>query len=598
MPSAIYFVLLLGGLILVHELGHFLMAKAMGVKVLVFSIGFGPALLKWRRGDTEYRLAAVPLGGFVKMFGDEVGEEFPRQSAAGEAGAAAAESRGETSGQQASGQEPAAGDAVGGDAAQKIYGVTAGRFVIVEADKAFNNKPVWRRTLIVLAGPAANLVLPFIVFFGMLLTHTELVPSYIGGVEEGGPAWQAGIRPGDTVESIDGERVDYWWQMERRVNEGAGRSLSMTVRRGDGTFTTGVVPEEVKTLRHGQIGLEEKSGRMMVTSQALDPVIWVRAGSPAAAAGLSTFDRVRTVDSKRVRFLSDALSALALPGEHVVEVMREEPYGFLGHAVMSLYTGRHTVRLSGPVAESDVTAAELSIHEVDKESAAAALGLTPGCRLVSVDGRKFILWTLMEGYFAENVEKPIAVAWVEPDGTPRKGVLKLVPETIKGEFNEDRTVVRFGAFGHATVGSPDLVENRELFAYASHMAWEGARDAFRVTVAGLVGLIVGKVPLKEMGGPILIYSMASKTETEGWDYFFFVMAWLSINLGIINLLPIPILDGGHLFFFAIEAVIRRPVPVKVRQGAAWVGLLMILGLMVLVFYNDIMRNWSAILNWF
>jgi regulator of sigma E protease len=101
-----------------------------------------------------------------------------------------------------------------------------------------------------------------------------------------------------------------------------------------------------------------------------------------------------------------------------------------------------------------------------------------------------------------------------------------------------------------------------------------------------------------MGGPILIYDMASRTEEHGWPFFFNLMAWLSISLGVINLFPIPILDGGHLFFFAIEAVTRREVPIKVRQVAAYFGLACILALMVTVFWNDIARNWGTISNWF
>ena len=145
--SAIYFLLLLGGLIFFHELGHFLVAKLSGVRVLTFSIGFGPALLRKKYGDTEYKLAAVPLGGYVRMHGDEPDSVVPED----------------------------------------------------EREFAFNYKPLWKRTLIVLAGPVFNLILPVVVFFFMFLTHTQLYPAYIGAVTEGGPAWHAGLRAGDTV---------------------------------------------------------------------------------------------------------------------------------------------------------------------------------------------------------------------------------------------------------------------------------------------------------------------------------------------------------------------------------------------------------------
>jgi len=545
--SAVYFILLLGGLIFFHELGHFLLAKLSGVKVLTFSIGFGPPLLRKQWGDTEYKLAAVPLGGYVRMYGDEPDSVVPED----------------------------------------------------QRHLAFNYKSLWKRTFIVLAGPVANLLLPFVVFFFMFLTHSELFPPYVGAVTPGGPAWQAGIRSGDTIEKIDGEEITYWWELQAAANESIGEELEMVVRRGDETFNTRVVPEEAEVVLLRHVDLVDREGRIQVTQAYVEPIIGVDPGSPAHQAGLRNWDRVVRINDRVIKTYAE-LEAACRTGEALeLLVLREDALGGIGHAWFNIYGEPLVLRLPARPAEEDpgVHEAEMMVHHVKPESPAQRLGLGPGDRILSIDEVVFPLWMIMENYLAENVGETHLVVWW--DGTREQtGELSLVPKTEKGEFNEDRQVVVFGAYNHSSLDIPELIPNDQRIYYALRETWKSAVEAYRVTLASVGGLIVGRVPLKEMGGPILIYDMASKTEEHGWLFFFNLMAWLSISLGVINLFPIPILDGGHLFFFAIEAVIRRPVPLKVRQVAAYIGLGLIVLLMLLVFKNDIARNWDSIMGWF
>ncbi len=544
--SALYFILLLGGLIFIHELGHFLLAKASGVRVLTFSIGFGPALIKKKWGDTEYKIAAIPLGGFVRMHGDEPGQDVPEE----------------------------------------------------ERDVAFNYKPLWKRTLIVLAGPVFNLLLPFFVFFFMFLTYSDLLPAYIGAVTPGGPAWEAGIRPGDVITRMDGDEISYWWEMQARVNDSIGQELEVTVARGDQEKSFKVTPEEAEVVLLKHVDLVQKEGRIQVTQVYVEPVVGVGAAGAAFAAGLRNWDRVLRIDGETVKTYAELERELAKAKKPVIlDVLREVPRGNVAHGLFNELGDPLQITLDPAAGDLQMWDAEMVIHSVDEETVAAELGLKSGDRILTVDGKSYPLWMIMEAELAALVASEHDIVWF--DGAKEQtGTFSLAPKMEKGEFNEDRQIVVFGAHNHSRIDIPDPIPNDSRLYYALRETWIDTLGAYKVTFASVGGLIVGKVPIKEMGGPILIYDMASKTEKHGWPFFFNLMAWLSISLGIINLFPIPILDGGHLFFFAIEAVTRREVPLKIRQIAAYIGLFLILLLMVVVFKNDIARNWDSISNWF
>jgi regulator of sigma E protease len=538
--SAVYFLLLLGGLIFFHELGHFLLAKATGVRVLTFSIGFGPALLKKTIGDTEYKIAAIPLGGYVRMHGDEPGQEVPSD----------------------------------------------------ERDVAFNYKPLWARSLIVLAGPVFNLVLPLIIFFFIFLSHGELFPAYVGAVSESGPAWNAGIRSGDTIVSINGQEVEFWWQMQRQINSSIGEELELEVRRGNETFVTKVTPEEAEVVLLPQVNLTRKEGRIQVTQYYVEPAVGVKPHGIAWNAGLRNWDRIISMDGEPVLAWAELERHLTRPGTVTLEVIREETMGTVGHGLLATLGNPWTVTLECPGGKPDETlgvwSAEMVVHHVDENTPAAEAGLKSGDHILTVNGYVYPLWKILESELIAGVEDEHTITWFDGE-QERKAAFSLVPKEEKGEFNEARKVVIFGAYNHSALNLPTLIPNTIRMTYTMTSAWTETVNAFRITIASVGGLVRGRVPVSDMGGPILIYDMASRTEEEGWLFFFNLMAVLSISLGVINLFPIPILDGGHLVFFAIEAIIRREVPMMVRQIASYVGLVMILTLMVVVFYNDIIR---------
>jgi len=350
MITALATIIVLGVLVFVHELGHFLMAKLFGVRVDAFSLGFPPKLLHKKIGDTDYRLSVVPLGGYVKLFGENPKDEVPFEL------------------------EPV----------------------------SFSHHPLWHRFLIVLAGPAFNLIFAALALF-LVFTFSGIpyLTTEIGGVKEGSPAAQAGLQKGDQILSVGGQSMSRWEQLSLKIRQNGEKPLTLSVRRGDRDFQVQVTPQRMET--------------------------------------------------------------------------------------------------------SDIFGAKVS---------AVIIGISSG-------------------------DTP-AVEQVGPIKALELGVV-----------------------------------------YTGRLTW--------LTVESLYKLVVREVPLKSIGGPILIAQMAGKQAEMGLSYLVQFMAALSINLFLVNLLPIPVLDGGHLFFFTLEAIRGKPLALQHREMAQGLGLMLILALMILIFYQDILR---------
>ncbi|SNB46389.1 RIP metalloprotease RseP [Geobacter sp. DSM 9736] len=349
MVSIISAIIVLGVLIFVHELGHFLFAKLFGVGVEKFSLGFGTKVVGFKRGETEYLISAFPLGGYVKMVGEGGDVELSEE----------------------------------------------------EKARSFAAKPPLQRIAIVAAGPVFNLLFAWIAFIAVFMIGVPSVTTKIGEVVKDKPAAQAGIKAEDVVTAINGRSVDRWDEFAKEIAEGAGKPVSVQVKRGDAVHSFTMTPET-------------RTAKNLFGENVTTPVIGV------VAAGDVVIDRFGPVDA-----------------------------------------------------------------------------------------------------------------------------------LLKG----------------------------------SVQSW----NVVKLTVLSLVKLVERTVPLDTVGGPIMIAKMAGQQAAAGGASFIAFMALLSVNLGILNLLPVPILDGGHLFFFFIELVTGRPVSQKTREVAQQVGLVLLVGLMLLAFYNDIAR---------
>jgi len=353
MITFLAFLFVLGALILVHELGHFALAKALRIKVLTFSFGFGPKILKGRRGETEYALSLLPLGGYVKMLGEEPDEEIPHE----------------------------------------------------ERDRSFTHRPLWQRALVVAAGPFSNLLFSSLIFALLLYAGVPRLLPVIGGVVKGYPAHQAGLREGDRILSIDGQRILYWEDLLEIIPKSGGRPLRFVIERQGRVFSLLIAPRAA---------------------------------------------RAKNIFGEEVQFYQ--------------------------------------------------------------------IGVTP---------------------------------------------------------RGDATTVRHPPLESIGLGFKQTLAVSEL------------------VIASIYKILKGVISAKAVGGPIMIAQLAGKEARKGIQRLLSFTAIVSVNLGLLNLFPIPILDGGHLALFGLQAIIRRPLDPRKLEVVQKIGLMLIVAIMLLAFYNDILRIWGT-----
>jgi regulator of sigma E protease len=439
------FVVVLGVLIVVHELGHFIMARLAGVGVERFSVGFGPVLWRFRGKETEYCVSAIPMGGYVKMMGDD--------------------------------ENPLEG----------------GKGATIDPRKAFNAKPLAARFLIVFAGPAMNFVLAVVIAALMfMLVGRPVAPAQVGRVVEGGPAAQAGLQTGDRIISIDGAAVPYWEDVARVVQAAGPRALKVVVKGASGERTVDLTPTQTK--RRDLFGDEQNVWELGASPYIPATIGDTVSGDPADQAGLKSGDTVTALEGQPVMSWDD-------------------------------------------LAEK--------IHQ--RAGQPTRLEVKRGSETL-----------------------PITV-------TPKKGKIP----------GPDGKEVEAGLVGIRPGGTTLMVRSNPLTATWEGVVWAG--DVTAKTAIGLYKWASRQIPSNSIGGPIQIATMAGEQARQGISSLALFTAVISVNLFLLNLLPVPMLDGGHLLFFACEAVLGRPLSVRKREVAQQVGFALLMLLMVFAFYNDFKR---------
>jgi regulator of sigma E protease len=441
------FIIVIGVLILVHELGHFVVARLTGVGVERFSIGFGPVLLRWRGKETEYCLSLIPMGGYVKM----MGEENP---------------------------------------------IEGGEAMPYDPKKAFALKPLWARFLIVFAGPGMNFVLAVIIFAIVFATFGRPVwPAVVGRVLEGSPAAAAGIKTRDVVLAADGRPIEYWEDFERTLADSGGRPVVVRVKRGNGEETLTVTPGR-KAMTDPIFGERREVWDIGTGPQLIPQISSVLPDSPAQRAGLQPGDVVLAVAGHPV-----------YTPEDLVEAIRTRP------------------------------------------------------------GQPFPVTIQRGGETLTLTVTPRAV----PEKAPSTGQETTVGKIDAGIATKS---VRFEPYGPVAAVEHGAVRT-----------W----DVTMLTLKGLWKLVSRQIDSSNIGGPIQIATEAGRQAKEGLGPLAIFTAFISVNLAVLNLLPVPMLDGGHLFFFVIEAVLGRPLSLKKREAAQQLGFVLLMLLMVYALYNDLVR---------
>ena len=445
--TLIAFIVALGVLIVVHEYGHYLVARLCNVKVLRFSVGFGRPIAVWRRGAdrTEWVIAAVPFGGYVKMLDEREGPVTPE-----------------------------------------------------EAGRAFNRQSVGRRFLIVVAGPAFNFVFAILVYAGLFMYGLPEARPVLAEPPAGSAAAAAGLRAGDTVRAIDGEPIETWQELRWRVLQAA--------------------------LQRHPVRLETMGERGHIGQLTLD------------LSGYPTDE----VDS-------DALEGVGL------RLLRPRLEPVLGQVVGG-----------GP---------------------AARAGLAAGDRVVSIQGKPVDSWEALVAAIRAHPGQPISLL-VERDGATRS--IEVVPEALSAG---DQRIGRIGAGPQVPQAHAERmlirVQHGPLESLGRAVAKTWDISVFSLKMLGR--MLLGQLSWKHLSGPVTIADFAGQSAQMGWIPYVTFLALISISLGVLNLLPIPLLDGGHLMYYAIEVIKGSPLSERAMEFGQRVGLALLLVVMAFAFYNDLNR---------
>ncbi|MCL2777268.1 MAG: RIP metalloprotease RseP [Polyangiaceae bacterium] len=574
----LYFVLFIGILIFIHEFGHFAFAKLFGVKILTFSIGFGPKVLRIRGKETEYCIALLPFGGFVKMLEEGTAEE---------------------------------------------------PILPEERHRTFEALAVWKRVVVVLAGPAMNILFPIALYTSVYLEDREFLPPTVGTVLPGKPA-EGKLYPGDTIVSVGDVAVASFPDVQKAFAAHAGVSMLVTVERDGKPVTVTITPsDETEVVEPSELEIFEHVGRVGIAPTYAAPVIGVPyTDSPAWRAGLRTFDRITEVNGHAVDTFVDLLRALT---QHRGESVRmtylrpvpvERALGGLCHIAV-LETGIAAVaprpldgggvtrdgdpdtRAKDVLDRTGIESAEMYVAFVPEGSSEWRAGLRAGDRITHLDGVAQRAWkvdrrnghalddTTMVGQLLAAPNRVHELEWTR-DGERMSGTFQLRKERWDDELGQHYERYVFRSTHWVPRANSKFVPNAHPILYAIRRGFEETRNGIKFVLVGVVRLAQGRVSLTTVSGPITLYDVAGDAGSKGATYFVWAMAVTSINLGLINLLPIPVLDGGHLVLLFVEWARRRPVSHRVREMSSLVGMSILVLVMLVAFKNDVSRKWDVI----
>ncbi len=572
----LYFIILVSSLIFVHELGHFMFAKAFGVKVLTFSLGFGPKVLRLRGRETEYCISLLPLGGYVKMLESSKSDYVPPE----------------------------------------------------DRQRTFESLALYKRLLVVLAGPVMNLVFPVLLYFSVFVTAGPFLPPTVGVVLPGYPA-DGKLKPGDRIMAVNGEEIGTFDELKRIVAKHPGQPVTFKVFRDNKHVDVEVVAND--TVRNLQLDIVEHVGEVGIQPRAPAPVVGVPdPDSPAYRAGLRTFDVITHVAGKEVKRFMDLDKAFAdnrgvtvpvtylrpVPVEGALQVQPTDSGGLVNMAVFESGVVALTPAPEGStlLERVGIESADLYVAHVPKDTYLYNAGLRPGARILTLDGEELAAWSVFHQKLDADKDEPHTIEYLSArDGRKSTGRFTIRREDFTNENGQRsrRYVLPCGDWatrvakglsncytGSAQQWLPLAPEERVAhptpIRYAFEKAWQETVNVTRFVVISMVRLAQGRISIRNLSGPITIYELAGEAGRRGVDYFIWVTALISINLGLLNLLPIPVLDGGHIMFFVLEGVMRRPVPMRLRELAHIMGMAVLLALIVVAFKNDVQRKWEAI----
>ncbi len=481
--------IVLGIIIVIHELGHFLVAKFFKIKVETFSVGFGPRLFGFRKGDTDYRISAFPLGGYVKMAG-----ETPMDEVKG-------------------------------------------------FDYEFLSKPKWQRFLVASAGPAMNVILAVALIAGLYIHGTD-IPEFMLGqavvntVEQGSPAEQAGIRPGDVIASLDGKNSPNWEEVQNTVIISPGRPLPITVERNGTKLDLTVTPEKRGREEAGDVGIYPAIGHGRTV------VGHVKPNSPAQRAGLQPGDEIIRVNGQDLR-----TSSLSL--QQTIQKMPEK--------TLAITVLRREVPPS------------FGSSEQPKQGVFSSL------------------WNGAKRLFGGNSVGANVAAPLSTDSHPTQiqSEPKEVELQVTPEMEDGRRMIGIDLDLRLLAGPTVHIKLSPLPALEKSLQANKENAALIFQIVGR--LVRREASLKQLDGPVGIVAFSGQAYQAGFATLVTFMALISLNLGILNILPIPILDGGVILLLVIESLLGRDLSLRIKERIVQASFVFLLMLTVIVIYNDVVK---------
>ncbi len=539
------FILLMGTLIFIHELGHFLVAKYFGVRVEVFSLGFGKSIYEFTRGDTTYKLAMIPLGGYVKMFGDDPTGDVPEE--------------------------------------EKKY--------------SFLHKPVGQRIWIVLAGPLMNFFIAIPIFALILIVGYRAPSSVLGDIKKGTEAHLIGFRSGDTITHVNNKPVESWLDVDNKITKNYLKDLNFKVKRTDGsekTFKVNIPREKNEKLFSIDEYMGKIEGLSILSKMSL---IGVKNNSIAQESGLKSLDQILEINGDKVNFWRDIEPLLIKHQNSPINLVVQQ-YAQTGEAPKRTVTLKSNYAINGDSFMDSIGIEKTNnyILGVVPDSPAEQAGLKPGDKINSINGVAIKKWedilNNIKSFKPEDKQLTLSVSNSNPDygrhDEPQSIALTPQMTQLMNRKMQDENRFTVGIYPEATyapAASVKVQSNNPVkaltYGFNETINWT------KLISISIYKLVTNQVSTRNITGVITIGKVAGDSFKSGFDLFLKMMGLISVNLFLLNLLPIPVLDGGHLVFFTIEAIKGSPLSVKKMQVAQQFGLFVLLSLMVFSFYNDI-----------
>lgn len=498
------FAAILGPLVALHEWGHYIIARICGVKVLTYSIGFGPKLASWtsKKSGIDYRISALPLGGYVKMLDEREGEVAEE-----------------------------------------------------ERHLAFNNQHPLKKIAIVAAGPVMNFIIAIVLFWVLFLVPTEQLNTRIGSVLPDTPAAVVNLPIGDRVVAVDGHEVKTWEEINYRLADRMGE--------------TGAVSLSLQKVAQQTQDLEDRS-----TEATNNKATGTSAAANSTDTNLLKNSRSEaTISVENNTGVYSQVSQVEIPIENYMQGSQ---------------SGKDTLTSLGIMPWQPTI--EPVIAHLTEEGAAYRQGMKVGDKILAINGRPVEDWIETTRIIRDNPETllNITVARKNEQGQSQQVDLQIMPQGKKGSMGQ-----QYGQIGAGVnpVEVPD--EYKTMVSYdpvtAVTKAFAKTGQLAKMTLNSLGKMITGKVGLDNLSGPITIAVISKQSFEISWETVLSNAGIISLSLAVLNLLPIPVLDGGHLLYYLIELIRGKPVPEKMQIIGFNIGFLFLIGFMILAITNDFSR---------